>query len=100
MFKASEQVILPNGDPCRIGNYVIARLPDGIGETVVGRIEEILTIKGSMNDDALKADMVLLRKAIVTRASEKYQMPHIDLELEWSIFAPSVCCAPRFPHAT
>ncbi len=93
LFKASEQVNLLNGDACRIGAFVIARVSEAPGETIVGRVEEILTVQGGANDEASKPDMMLLRTANVTRASEKYRMPHVDLQPTWRLFPLSVCHA-------
>jgi hypothetical protein len=90
-FKTCHTMYLQNGDKCEVGQFVISKDPDRLGATVVGHVEEILQLKGSVADFSAMPDHILLQAADVRRPAVTYQMPHIDLMNRWGLVGFQVC---------
>ncbi|KAI9069821.1 hypothetical protein FKP32DRAFT_1558980 [Trametes sanguinea] len=82
-FKASRSMVLVNGDSCAPGQFVIAKAPGRPEDSIIGRVEEILTRHGSLADMAREPEDVLLQVAHATREARPYRMPYIDLQDRW-----------------
>ncbi|KAJ6474054.1 hypothetical protein C8R47DRAFT_1076489 [Mycena vitilis] len=78
-FRTCQELTLNNGDPCRPGNFVILKRLDVIGETIVGRVEEIIQQVGSVAAHASVPDGVLIQKVTLLRGRARYGMPTILL---------------------
>ncbi|KAF7358543.1 hypothetical protein MVEN_00905200 [Mycena venus] len=99
LFKTSKQVFLLNGDPCVPHSFVIVKHPHRPGETFVARVEELIQQVGSIADFASKPDGVLLQKAIVDHARERYGMPSVQLAGEWSLHSTKdLLCTVNVQH--
>ena len=91
-------VVLENGDTCDIGQYVVIRELAGTDEVAktggIGRVEEILTRKGTLRDFMTQADSVLVRTVTVDNSeTTSYGMPKLTLEppawklVDWKVSA-------------
>ncbi|KAI0638455.1 hypothetical protein C8Q77DRAFT_1188202 [Trametes polyzona] len=98
-FRSCREVILKNGDRCIPGSMVIAEVTGRPGQTMVGRVDEILTPLGSLNDFNRQADRVLLHCAQVSRPAGSYGCPYIDLQPQ-RILIPTldVLCTVNVQH--
>ncbi|KAK7059475.1 hypothetical protein R3P38DRAFT_3303396 [Favolaschia claudopus] len=79
MFRTCKSVVVENGDVCVPGNFVVVKHPERIGETFVGRVEEIIQAVGSIRAHASRADGILVERVTVLRHSSRYGMPRILL---------------------
>ncbi|KAH9948702.1 hypothetical protein B0H21DRAFT_890351 [Amylocystis lapponica] len=98
--KTGSALRLDNGDICKIGQYVVVKMPGaGVGETYVGRVEEIIQIKGSPDDELGRPDTVLIRHAVVTQPAAPYRMPDVVLSPQWSMTVlENILCTVNVQH--
>ncbi|KAF7371200.1 hypothetical protein MSAN_00755500 [Mycena sanguinolenta] len=79
MFRTCKDLTLKNGDVCVPGSFVIVRDPHRIGETFVGRVEEIIQRIGSVQMYASKPDGILIQQVTLPPDRVRYGMPSVVL---------------------
>ncbi|KAJ7751599.1 hypothetical protein B0H16DRAFT_1839904 [Mycena metata] len=84
-FQTQKTLSLVNGDICEPGSFVIVHHPHQLGQTFVGRIEEILQKTGSLASFASQADVILLQHVLIDTSRTRYGMPSIKFLEEWSM---------------
>ncbi|KAF8173029.1 hypothetical protein K438DRAFT_1940337 [Mycena galopus ATCC 62051] len=82
LFRTCKDIILPNGDLCTAGSFVIVRHPELIGETFVAQVEEIVQQVGSVAAHASLADGILAQKVLLIQGLSRYGMPTVFLTNE------------------
>ncbi|KAF7965797.1 hypothetical protein HWV62_41769 [Athelia sp. TMB] len=99
LFRSSREVYLQNGDKCVQGQFVIAKDPVNIGVTYTARVDEILNIQNSIAHLGGMPDCVLLQLASLSRTSDTYSMPLVDLSRRWALVKLDVIlCTVNTPH--
>lgn len=86
VFKTAKDVILPNGDKCAPGDWVLIR-DDGVGSTGqhVARLEEILQAQQSQEAAHGLASFLVVRTAEITGLTEPLFMPKLRLRDQYSV---------------
>ncbi|KAJ7223860.1 hypothetical protein B0H12DRAFT_1213067 [Mycena haematopus] len=77
LFRTCKDLTLNNGDICVPGNFVIVQHPNRIGETFVGKVEEIIQRVGSVKMYASQADGILIQQVTLLRHRARYGMPSV-----------------------
>ncbi|KAJ7195401.1 hypothetical protein B0H12DRAFT_1299784, partial [Mycena haematopus] len=77
LFRTCKDLTLNNGDICVPGNFVIVQHPNRIGETFVGKVEEILQRVGSVKMYASQADGILIQQVTLLHHRARYGMPSV-----------------------
>ncbi|KAJ7923558.1 hypothetical protein B0H13DRAFT_1707124 [Mycena leptocephala] len=62
LFRTCQDLTLKNGDVCLPGSFLILEHPDRIGETFVGKVEEIIQQVGSIAAHAHGTDGILVQR--------------------------------------
>ncbi|KAJ7844241.1 hypothetical protein B0H14DRAFT_2585305 [Mycena olivaceomarginata] len=87
LFRTCEDIVLKNGDVCLPGSFFIIQHPNRIGETFVGRVEEIIQAVGSIASHAHGTDGIL-----VHRLRPRYGMPTVIMSGERKIYTTNHNC--------
>ncbi|KAJ7932017.1 hypothetical protein B0H13DRAFT_1451673, partial [Mycena leptocephala] len=90
LFRTCQDLVLNSSDVCVPGNFVILKNPDRIGETFVGKVEEIIQQVGSSGAQASTPDGILIQKVILLRGRPRYGMPSVILKEERAIHQTAV----------
>ncbi|KAF7357585.1 hypothetical protein MSAN_01354900 [Mycena sanguinolenta] len=77
MFRTCKDLTLNNGDVCVPGNFVIIQDPNRIGETFVGKVEEIIQRVGSVKMYASQSDGILIQQVTLLHHPARYGMPRV-----------------------
>ncbi|KAJ7606697.1 hypothetical protein FB45DRAFT_765011, partial [Roridomyces roridus] len=98
LLKTNSEMYLDNGDHCPLDTFVIAKQTNS--STFVGRVKEILQIKGSPEDLSRRASAVLVQFANVGDDGDAlYGMPPLDLQDRWVLLSmKDVLCTVNAQH--
>jgi hypothetical protein len=77
LFRTCQDLTLKNGDVCLPGSFLILEHPDRIGETFVGKVEEIIQQVGSIAAHAHGTDGILVQRVQLLRGRTRYGMPSV-----------------------
>ena len=92
--RTPERVMATNGDWCGIGSWVLwtPNTPDtrDISKPCLGKILEIIQLRGSRAEFRGLADWVLIRRASVGAPHGIYHMPHVSVLDEYDLVDPRV----------
>lgn len=101
LFRTIEKVSLSTRDVAETNDWVLFDLPVPSGSTSVavdpstkrhlGRISEILQVKGSPAEHEHRASAVLIRMCTVSEAHNFYHMPKVTVHDQYILIDPKVC---------
>lgn len=81
MYYSSKAVTLLNGDPCAVGQFILAKNSAGNAPNPqVYRVEEILNQVGSINERRSFPDVVLVQLGELGEYAEPYRMPRVTFK--------------------
>lgn len=93
VYVTGTEVCLLNGDKCIVGQHVIVQSHRPDMSTFVACLREIIQQVGSQNHNNSKPDGLLLETVDSSSISQKFQMPRLRSQNEWSFVPISVGCA-------
>ncbi|KAJ6462550.1 hypothetical protein C8R45DRAFT_841581 [Mycena sanguinolenta] len=89
-FRTCEDLALNNGDICMPGSFIILKDPHVLGQTFVGRVEEIIQKVGSAASHASAPDGILIQKVTLPPGTHRYGMPRVILSGDRAIHQTAV----------
>ncbi|KAJ6562524.1 hypothetical protein B0H19DRAFT_1375582 [Mycena capillaripes] len=98
LLKTNSAMYLDNGDHCALNAFVIAKRPNQT--TFIARVQEILQIKGSIDDLSRRPSAILLQSAAIgTVPDPSYGMPAVNVQDQWSLVQMNdILCTVNIQH--
>ncbi|KAJ6461447.1 hypothetical protein C8R45DRAFT_1056025 [Mycena sanguinolenta] len=98
-FRTCEDLALNNGDICMPGSFIILKDPHVLGQTFVGRVEEIIQKVGSAASHASAPDGILIQKVTLPPGTHRYGMPRVILSGDRAIHQTAdILCTVNVQH--